>query len=525
LIASITAIKCTNDGIYDIIKTLIAIFYKIFIQGHLVISNRHLMLTVFIVGSIFCSSNTQASAYVGTQDKQLHYDLQTLVEWGYLHAAVTTFPVPWKGVAADLSEISAEGMPFRPQQAYLRLNHYLAINKQQNRRFVTLQGASDDVRFRSFDDGVESKNKLSISSEFYAGRWSGQVSVSYAGSDESNIYYDNSFLAYQFGGWNLRIGSIEQWWGPTQSSSLIMSNNTRPIKAIAFSRSVNTQSKSPWLSWMGPWYLTTQMGQFENDRAVPNANLFMNRFNLRPFKNLELGFSWVAMWGGKGSDEGFAEFIELVTFQNICAGGIQDCDPSQNSKRGNHIAGFDISYTVKLFDRPVTFYAQRVGEDSVDGYKVTDNANMLGISTYWHGAKIFLETSDTNIACGQNENAFNCYYEHNKYTDGYRMYGRTLGSTFDSDAKQVTLGSNIRFRNGDIMEVYIRSAKLNADGQRPSPVLTKDTSEDVLEISGFYQKPFGKWLLKAGASVASRDFNELDDRIDSVIYAKAQYAF
>jgi hypothetical protein len=501
-------------------------FNRIFIQGHILIFNRFSLVAVIIIGSLLLSTKTYASAYVGTQDKQLHYDLQTLVEWGYLDAAVSTFPVPWKGVSAGLSELSAQGMPFRPQQAYLRLSHYLYLNKQQqNRRFITLQGASDDVRFRSFDDGVESTNKISISSEFYSGRWSGQVAVSYTNSGPSSSYYDNSFIAYQFGDWNLRVGSIDQWWGPTQSSSLIMSNNTRPVKAVAFSRSVNTQSKSRWLSWMGPWYFTTQMGQFEKDRAVPNVDVLMNRFNARPLKGLEIGLSWVAMWGGKGSGEGFKEFIELVTFQNVCPNDIGDCDPSQNSKRGNHISGFDISYTAQLFDRPVTFYAQRVGEDSVDDYKITDNANLVGISTYWRGAKIFLETSDTNVACSPNEDSFDCYYEHGQYTNGYRTYGRTLGSTFDSDAKQITLGTNIRFSNGDIMELYLRSAELNPDGLRPSPVLTRGDSEDVLEISGFYQKPLGNWLLKAGGSVADRRFNILDDRVDAVIYAKAQYAF
>jgi hypothetical protein len=422
--------------------------------------------------------------------------------------------------------MSIEGMSFRPQQAYLRLKHYLYLNKQQqSRRFVTLQAANEEVRFRSFDDGVESKAKISVSSEFYRGRLSGQLSVSYSNSGDNKRYYDNSFIAYQFGDWNLRIGSIDQWWGPGQSSSLIMSNNTRPVKAIAFSRSVNTQSEHPWLSWLGPWYFTTQMGQFEKHRTVPSPNVFMNRFSARPFKGLEIGASWVAMWGGTGQNEGFDEFIELLTFQNVCLSADQDCDASQLSKRGNHIAGFDLSYTTQLFNRPVTFYAQRVGEDSVDGYKVTDNANMFGISTYYKGAKIFLETSDTNIACGQDEAAFNCYYEHGTYNDGYRLYNRTLGSTFDSDAKQVTLGANIRMQNGDVMELYIRSADLNADSLVPSPVLTSHASEKVVEVSGFYQKPVGNWLLKAGGSVASRTFVNASNQVDAVVYVKAQYAF
>lgn len=490
------------------------------------IVQRFLLLVLLVSASLLMSANSQASAYVGTQDKQLHYDLQTLVEWGYLDVAVTTFPIPWKGVSQGLAELSADNMPFRPQQAYLRLSHYLYLNKQQqSRRFLTLQAASDDVRFRSFDDGVESKQKISLSTEFYYGRLSGQVSVSYDNSGNSNHYYDNSFVAYQFGDWNVRLGSLDQWWGPAQSSSLIMSNNTRPVKAIALSRSVNTQSEHPWLRWMGPWYFTTQMGQFEANRDVPNVDVFMNRFNARPLKGLEVGLSWVAMWGGKGSDEGFAEFIELITFQNICPKGVDDCDPSQNSKRGNHIAGVDISYTRNFFDRPVTVYVQRVGEDSVHGYKITDNANMVGISTYWGAAKIFVETSDTNIACGQNDEQFNCYYEHGQYTSGYRMYGRTLGSTFDSDAKQVTLGTNIRFSAGDMMELFVRSANLNADTEKPSPVLTRANSEKMLEISGYYQKPIGNWLLKVGGSVTNRQFIDLSDEVDTTIYAKAQYVF
>lgn len=470
------------------------------------------------------SHNLAASVYVGTQDKQLHYDLQTLVEWGYLDVAVNTYPVPWKGIAQDLNDLNPQGMSFRPRQAYQRLKHYLSLNqKLQSRRFLTLQGANEEVRFRSLDDGVEQNGKASISSEFYKGRWSGQITANYLSGGHKN--FDNSFLAYQFGDWNLRVGSLDQFWGPAQSSSLILSNNTRPLKAIAFSRSINTRSKSSWLSWLGPWYFTTQMGQMEKNRTVPNVKLFINRFNARPFKGFEFGMSWAAMWSGDGQNEGLSEFLELITFQSVCLRVDETCDSSELSKRGNSIAGFDISYTTQLFERPFTIYAQRVGEDSVDGYKVTDNANLFGVSTYWKGAKIFIETSDTNVACDGTQTARNCYYEHGLYKDGYRMYGRTLGSTFDSDAKQLTIGTNIRFESGDIMEVYIRNAELNGDGQLPSPVLTKASSEDVTELSGFYQKPMGNWLLKAGGSIANRRFDDESDEVDAVLYLKAQLAF
>lgn len=472
-----------------------------------------------------CSKLANASAYVGTQDKQLHYDLQTLVEWGHLDVAVTTYPVAWKGIAQGLDSLSPENMSFRPRQAYFRLNHYLSLNKQQqNRRFLALQGASDDVRLRSFDDGAEETGKLSIASEFYAGRWSGQVTVNYAKGGEKN--FDNSFIAYQYGGWNLRLGSLDQWWGPAQSSSLIMSNNTRPIKAIALSRSVNTATQSPLLNWLGPWYFTAQMGQLENDRAVPKTKMMMNRFNARPFKGFEFGLSWTAMWGGQGQPENFKSLFEVITLSGICPPVRNGCRDSGKTKRGNHLAGIDLSYTTHLLDRPWTFYMQRVRKDGPDVYKLTDTASLFGFSTYIDNTKIFIESSNTNANCeGAATVGSDCYYENKDYPSGYRTYDRTFGSTFDNDAKQVTIGANIRLEGGEVAEVFIRSAELNADGRRPSPVLTKDITERVLEISGFYQKPMGDWLLKAGGSIANRNYAMVKDEVDAVVYLKAQLAF
>lgn len=495
-----------------------------FFQKGEVVKLKTLFLSVLLV-SIMSSNYAYSSAYIGTQDKQLHYDLQTLVEWGYVDATMTTYPVPWKGVAQSIQDIDPDGMDFRPQQAYLRLKHYLTLHKRGvKRKYLSLQAASDNVRFRSFDDGVEDTGKVTIATEFYLGRISGQMSVNYAAGGEKTL--DNSFIAYQFGDWNLRLGALDQWWGPGQSSSLIMSNNTRPIKALAFSRSTNTKSKNPWLAWMGPWFLTSQIGQLEKNRTVSNTKMLMNRFNARPIEGLEIGLSWTAMWGGDGYQQDLEAVFDVLTFEGECEPPSSLCSNlDDNTKSGNYLAGIDISYTMQMLNRPWTLYLQRIGEDSVNVYDIRDNANLFGVSTYWKGAKLFVETSDTNIACSGTSPSNNCYYESDSYPDGYRMYGRAIGSTFDSDAKQLTLGANIRFKGGDMAEVYLRHAQLNKDGENPTSVLTQGVSEDLLEVSGFYQQPMGNWLLKAGGSIINRKYESEDDEVDALLYLKAQYAF
>jgi hypothetical protein len=475
--------------------------------------------------SLACNAQVLGSPWVGTVDKQLHYDLQTLQEWGYLEATVVTFPVPWKGVADQILSLDEAKMQPMPRQAAQRLRYYLNLQKQQKRRtFLELQGSSEQPRLTSFDGISDVKASAKITNEFYWGRLSGQLSVNYQSGGENNL--DNSFLAYQFGAWNIRAGSIDQWWGPGQSSSLILSNNVRPIPTVALSRSSAVASESPWLSWAGPWYFTSQLGQLESDRAVPNTKLLLNRFTFSPFKRFEFGASWAAMWGGEGQPSSLGDFSDVITFKAVCTRNRDVCGDEDLTKQGNHLAGFDIKYSFDLFERPISVYAQRIGEDAVDGINITDQANLAGISTYFANAKVYIETSDTNIACiGDGSTITNCYYENRIYSSGYRSRGRAIGSTFDSDAKQITVGANIRFDGGAIAEIILRKAEFNPDGTKPSPVLTSDVTEDVVQVSGFYQRPFGDWLLKAGGSIESRQFRTKDNEVDALLYFNATYAF
>jgi len=148
--------------------------------------------------SLVFNAPVLGSPWVGTVDKQLHYDLQTLQEWGYLDATVLTFPVPWKGVADQILSLDEGKMLPMPRQAAQRLRYYLNLQKQEKRRtFLELQASSDQPRLTSFDGINDVKASAKVTNEFYWGRLSGQLSVNYQSGGEKSL--DNSFLAYQFG--------------------------------------------------------------------------------------------------------------------------------------------------------------------------------------------------------------------------------------------------------------------------------------------------------------------------------------
>lgn len=462
------------------------------------------------------------SPWIGTLEPQLHQDLQVLVEWGVLDASVSSYPVPWKGIARQLEMLQVQTLASIPAISAKRLKHYLKAHKRQiGQSVISLYGASDDSRFIEFNGAQADKVTFSITKEFYSSRWAGQISANYERGGES--HFDQSFLAYQFGDWNLRVGSLDQWWGPAQSSSLIMSNNAKPVPAISFSRSQATRSKNQWLQYLGPWFFTAQMGQLESERAVPNTKLWMTRFNFTPITGLELGFSWSAMWGGKGQPNSFNDWVKVVTFRSECESREATCDIAFDSKLGNHIAGFDFKYSVMLFEQPFNLYGQRIGEDAADFYRVTDNANLLGVSTYLWGSKVYIETSDTNVACGNlGSDIKNCYYEDDIYQSGYRRYGRAIGSTFETDTKMLSIGINKNFSDGDLFELVINRISLNNDKQKPSPILN-GTSEEILRFSGFYQMHYQDWLVKFGATIEHGEQDDVNSDTNALVFVEIKY--
>ncbi|MFC3096001.1 capsule assembly Wzi family protein [Alteromonas sediminis] len=482
---------------------------------------RKLSLLLF-VSFVLAGTKSQASPWVGISDASLHNDVQTLVEFGYLTSVSMTYPLPWKGIDSQLSQITVGSMPSAARIAYVRLQHYLA--QTVNRRTVHMAGlhlSSEEKRFSRFSNNEYDKGRLYYSAEMRSGRIAGRAKVNVL--DDGSSHIDGSYMAYTFDDWTVRAGMIDQWWGAGQSSSLILSNNARPIKTLALSRATSAPSESAWLRWLGPWYATFQLGQLEAQRHIPNAKLAMSRVNLSPLSNLEIGLSWVAMWGGDGVGNGLGRLFDVMTFREVCADGSENCDPALNTKVGNHLAGYDIKYTLMAFGQPVNLYAQRIGEDAADYWRVTDTADLLGISTYVMGAKVSVEWSDTNVQCnGDDSPKTNCYYEHSEFKSGYRHRGRAIGSAYDSDAEVLTMHVDRRFANGTRAEISMSKIEMNLDGERPSPAV-EGVSDALYRINLSYQFPYKSWIFDADIDAYKGIESEEDDTV--VVSSTAKWVF
>jgi hypothetical protein len=95
----------------------------------------------------------------------------------------------------------------------------------------------------------------------------------------------------------LVVGRDSLWWGPGLHGSLILSSNAPPLDQVRIGAA--EPFLLPWIGdWIGPIKILGFVAQLETRRDHSRANLAGLRGTVTPFWFLELGASYVNMFGG-----------------------------------------------------------------------------------------------------------------------------------------------------------------------------------------------------------------------------------
>jgi len=98
----------------------------------------------------------------------------------------------------------------------------------------------------------------------------------------------------------LLAGRESLWWGPGLHGSLIMSNNAPPLDHVRIGAA--EPFRVPFIgNWIGPTKILAFFAQLEERRDIPRPDLAGLRGTIAPFSFLELGASYVNMFGGDQS--------------------------------------------------------------------------------------------------------------------------------------------------------------------------------------------------------------------------------
>ncbi len=423
-----------------------------------------------VCGAVACLNSLLVSAapWIAPGDSRARFAAQKLADRGHLDRTVTTWPLMWSAVHSGLSDSVAGD-----QRSVGAASAYLRFEKQQQaspgfRAEYSLSATNEPTAISGFSRTATSKASTSINLQWQSEHWALGLRPAYAHKpqDDERYRFEGSYLAATASNWVFGAGAIDRWWGPGWQSSLILSNNARPLPGIWLNRANAKAPESDWLNWIGPWQFTAFASQFEGERYVPDAKLLGMRLTFRPLEGLDIGLSRAIMVGGDGRPENASTLWNALIGRDN--GQLGEQDP------GNQLASVDVRYGFALGAQSMGLYAQMMGEDEAGAFPARKSwllgadwtTQLLSSDQQW-----FVEYTNTladDLLGGARPNIT---YDHSIYRSGYRHYGRTPGASFDGDAKAATLGLFNFFSGGSNASISLSYVDLNTDGVS-RPIIT-----------------------------------------------------
>jgi hypothetical protein len=408
-------------------------------------------------------------------DVVLRNDLLLLNDAGIIRLPVSEWPIP----RAAVSYAVAHGKPKYARNAAValalaRVRARLDAVPSGTRRlsFGASIVAGDPGLLRDFDalgrEDAEIGGRVVYSSGERA-----EVSLNLAAVanpvDGHELRADGSSATLQLGNWLISAQTLDRWWGPSHESSLILSNNARPMPTLVAERATAQPFESPWLSWLGPWRFSFGISEMENERQDIDSPLFMAwRVVIMPFKDIELGFSRTAQFCGKQLE------CSLSVFGNLLVGNDNvGIDATAANEPGNQMAGFDIRWNSPIGNWPYAIYSQFIGEDE-SSYSPAKYLTQYGIEIWKPTARGGLVqgfTEYSSTTCSGNTSRgpyYNCAYTQGRFdVEGYRFRGRVIGHTADADSDVYSFGATYTSEGGGLWSAVARTARLNRGGAAP----------------------------------------------------------
>ena len=227
------------------------------------------MLLYFAVGSVHVS----ASPWIEASDQRTRQNLEFLNDAGVMPIGVTTWPLMWRDVSRALERVDHSRLNAAQSRALNELSFELRYQSSEVvKRSIKVSASNSRTIFNdSADQGAEKGmlvHRFDADGDHLSLRLQGNL-VSDPGEDTIETYLDGSYLAGAIGNWVVGVGAIDRWWGPSSNTSLILSNNARPIPALQFRSQGEQTFDTPWLAWIGPWSCTSFVGRLESSRVIP----------------------------------------------------------------------------------------------------------------------------------------------------------------------------------------------------------------------------------------------------------------
>jgi len=451
------------------------------------------LLTACVLVSALASTPAAADAgWFESGDTLLRIDLQVLNDAEVIRLPVNQWPMPRAAVVYALAEAKDHFATNAAVAAALARVRARVDSPGHQRAghaldFAVSARAGDAGLLRDFDALSREDGEVSARADLSGERFAATVNLTGAANpaDGHSLRADGSHATVALGNWLLSAHTMDRWWGPAHESSLILSNNARPMPTLMVERAAAKPFETPLLNWLGPWRMSFGISRMETERQDIDAPLFLAwRITVMPFKDIELGFSRTAQFCGKQLE------CNLDVFGNLLAGNDNvGIDATPENEPGNQMAGFDIRWNSPIGNWPYAIYSQMIGEDE-SSYLPVKYLAQFGAETWKplaDGGLVqgFAEYASTTCSANTSRGPYyNCAYHQGRFNvEGYRYHGRSIGHTTDSDAESYALGAIVSTPGGQVWTATARNVILNRAGADVLNTVSKVAAKyDALEL-------------------------------------------
>ena len=323
----------------------------------------------------------------------------------------------------------------------------------------------------------------------------------------------------------LLAGRENLWWGPALRGSLIMSNNAPPLDHVRIG------SAEPFHlpligEWIGPTKILAFFARLEEKRDIPHADLAGLRGTISPFSFLELGASYVNMFGGDQDPRlrGPGDYFRVL-FDPIAS----DQDSTANQRFRNN-ALFAIDADLRIANAQRFFIpandARIYGEFGWDDTCCSSSFIPLRDATsYLFGVHLLGLFGDENLDWRfEYATSSVLSFTHNQFFRGYWTRGEVISHAMGTDGYDLFTRASRRF-GPDVMvgisgnRMEIGNTSINAGTPR------ERRTGGALDVTYRFAKVYSIFAQAQVMYATNRNFVAGDDGWDGVVLFELTRSF
>jgi hypothetical protein len=243
-----------------------------------------------------------ASPWLNTDDRYLRTSIKLLADAGYINIPITTYPLMWQPILAELAQANTSHMNQAQLFAFLRVTSALNYVRADHIENLSLSASSDSLTPLGFGSRYANRGQLSLGTELKGNAWALGIQKSfnhnpYTNNNINGIDYtpnqdwQGSYAAYTLGNWVLSASQQHQWWGPGLDSSFNYRNKGPAAKVIRLNRLNSALPFTDYLSILGPANITLEYGQQPGNALLRHHHFAAARLSIKPWQALEISSS------------------------------------------------------------------------------------------------------------------------------------------------------------------------------------------------------------------------------------------